>query len=107
MEITCGPHHRHQRAPKAPSHGESLPQGLARLKVRSRAELEALAEENSALYGNEITQKLILKATEAQYSFLWLNLRASDPRDLFWLRFEARLIPRGPAASDPAGAARS
>jgi len=63
-------------------------------KLRSRAELEALAEENSAEYGNEVTQKLILRATEEPYSFLWLNLRASDPRDLFWLRFEARLIPR-------------
>lgn len=63
-------------------------------KLRSAAELQAIAEESSAAYGQEATEKLILKATEEKYSFLWLKLRASDPRDLFWLRFEARLIPR-------------
>jgi hypothetical protein len=63
-------------------------------KLRSAAELQAIAEENSAQYGQDTTEKLILRATDEKYSFLWLNLRASDPRDLFWLRFQARLIPR-------------
>ena len=63
-------------------------------KLRSRAELEAIAEENSAQYGQRVTEEIIKKATAERYSFLWLNLTASDPKDLFWLRFEARLIPR-------------
>jgi hypothetical protein len=63
-------------------------------KLRSAAELQAIAEESSAQYGQDTTEKLILRATDEKYSFLWLNLRASDPRDLFWLRFQARLIPR-------------
>jgi len=63
-------------------------------KLRSRAELEAIAEQNSAQYGQKVTEEIIKKATAEKYSFLWLNLTASDPKDLFWLRFEARLILR-------------
>jgi hypothetical protein len=77
-------------------------------KLRSAAELQAIAEENSSAYGHQTTEKLILKATEEPYSFLWLNLRASDPRDLFWLRFEARLVPKSKTSQptdEPAPAA--
>jgi hypothetical protein len=63
-------------------------------RLRSAMEQEAIVEENSAAYGKKITEKLLDKATEEPYSFLWLNLRAKDKKDLFWLKFKARLIPR-------------
>ena len=63
-------------------------------RLRSKAELDALVEENSAHYGPKVTEQIFLKATTEPYSFLWLNLSAKNPEDLFWLRFEARIIPR-------------
>ena len=64
------------------------------LRLRSKAELDALVEENSAHYGPKVTEQIFLKATTEPYSFLWLNLSAKDPEDLFWLRFDARIKPR-------------
>ena len=63
-------------------------------RLRSKAELDAIVEENSAHYGPKITEQIILKATSEPYSFLWLNLSAKKAEDLFWLRFDARIIPR-------------
>ena len=63
-------------------------------RLRSKAELDAIVEENSAHYGPKVTEKIVLTATEEPYSFLWLNLMAKDPADLFWLRFHACIIPR-------------
>ena len=50
-------------------------------------------EKNSAHYGPKITEQIFLRATTEPYSFLWLNLSAKNPEDLFWMRFEARIIP--------------
>jgi hypothetical protein len=63
-------------------------------RLRSKAELDALVEENSAHYGPKITEQIFLRATSEPYSFLWLNLSAKTAEDLFWMRFEARIIPR-------------
>jgi hypothetical protein len=51
-------------------------------------------EENSAAYGRKITERIIDIATREPYSFLWINLRATDRSDLFWKRFEVRLVVR-------------
>ena len=32
-------------------------------------------------------------ATAAPYSFWYINLAASKVEDMFWLRFESRMIP--------------
>ena len=66
-------------------------------RLRSLAEQQAIVEENSAAYGKDTTERILDKATEAPYSFLWLNLRATRKEDLFWLKFTSRLIPRGPS----------
>ena len=68
-------------------------------RLRSQAELMAICEENSAAYGKEVTEKIILRATEEPYSFLWINLRATRPEDLFWLKFRGRLRPRTASAA--------
>ena len=70
-------------------------------RLRSLAEQQAIVEENSAAYGKDATEKILDKATEEPYSFLWLNLRATKKEDLFWLKFTARLIPRGAAPDSP------
>jgi hypothetical protein len=72
--------------------------GFAERGDLSLAEQQAIVEENSAAYGKDATEKILNRATEEPYSFLWLNLRATKKEDLFWLKFTARLIPRGPDA---------
>lgn len=62
-------------------------------KLRSLHELEAVVEENSALYGPDKTREIYDVATRPPYSFLWINARAKAPEDTFWLRLEARLVP--------------
>jgi len=57
-------------------------------------EQQAIVEENSAAYGKEATEAILKRATSEPFSFLFINLRATDEKDLFWLRFDARLIPR-------------
>jgi hypothetical protein len=63
-------------------------------RLRSKAELDALVEENSAIWGPKITEQIFIRATSEPYSFLWLNLTAKQPDDVFWHRFEARILPR-------------
>ncbi|MFM7978308.1 MAG: hypothetical protein ACKPKO_03250, partial [Candidatus Fonsibacter sp.] len=67
-------------------------------RLRNKAELDALVEETRAHYGPKVTKQIFRKATTEPYSFLWLNLSAKNPEDLFWLRFEARIIPRSSPA---------
>ena len=72
-------------------------------RLRSLHELEAVVEENSALYGADKTREIYNVATKDPYSFLWINARAKSPEDTFWLRLEARLVPAEVAG--PSGAA--
>jgi hypothetical protein len=50
-------------------------------------------EEISAVYPKDTIISLIRKATEQQYSFLYVDLAAKRPDQMFWLRFEKRLVP--------------
>ena len=63
-------------------------------RLRSEAELQAISEEISALYGKDVLIALIRHATEQPYSFLYVDLAAKKPDQMFWLRFEKRLVPR-------------
>jgi GTPase SAR1 family protein len=75
-------------------------------RLRSEAELQAIVEEISAVYGKDTLIALIRHATEQPYSFLYCDLAAKKPDQMFWLRFEKRLVPRdfdsdnGASASD-------
>jgi len=62
-------------------------------RLRSMAAQEAIVEENSAVHDKKTLTSLIHRATEEPYSFLYLNLAAKKPEDMFWLRFEKRLVP--------------
>ena len=63
-------------------------------RLRSEAELQAIVEEISAVYGKDTLIALIRHATEEPYSFLYCDLAARKPDAMFWLRFEQRLVPK-------------
>ena len=75
-------------------------------RLRSEQELLAIVEEISAVYPKDVIVNLIRYATTEPYSFLYVDLAARKPDEMFWLRFEKRLVPRdfdsdeGDSASD-------
>ena len=61
-------------------------------RLRSQQDLEAVAEETSALtQGKKNFLSLYQEATKDPYSFLYIRLASPDIEDMFWLRFEKRL----------------
>ena len=66
---------------------------LVVFRLRSEQELLAIVEEISAVYSKDTIVGLIRKAMEQQYSFLYVDLAAKRPDQMFWLRFEKRLVP--------------
>jgi GTPase SAR1 family protein len=66
-------------------------------RLRSEAELMAIVEETSAAYDRSTVIALVRHATEEPYSFLYLDLAAKRPDQMFWLRFEKRLVPAAAA----------
>jgi len=67
---------------------------LVIFRLRSEQELLAIVEEISAVYPKNVIVSLIRHATEQPYSFLYVDLAARRPDQMFWLRFEKRLVPR-------------
>jgi hypothetical protein len=67
---------------------------LVIFRLRSEQELLAIVEEISAVYSKDTIIALIRKATEEPYSFLYVDLAAKRPDQMFWLRFERRLVPK-------------
>ena len=68
-------------------------------RLRSLAEQEAIVEENSAVHDKKILTSMVHRATEEPYSFLFINLAAKKPEDMFWLRFEKRLVAAAAATA--------
>ena len=62
-------------------------------RLRNFKEIESLCEEMSGVYDARTVLELYRVATEEPYSFLFIRLDAKIRRDIFWLRFEARLVP--------------
>jgi Cdc6-like AAA superfamily ATPase len=60
-------------------------------KLRNAKELQALLEELSAIYPPQILTEMYHRATAEKYSFWFVNLLASVD-EMFWVRFERRLI---------------
>jgi hypothetical protein len=65
---------------------------LCVFRLRSEAELLAIAEEISAVYPKDVVVSIIRRATEEPYSFLFVDMAAKRPDQMFWLRFERRLV---------------
>ena len=72
-------------------------QAIIIFKQRNKIELDCILEEVSNYYPKEILLQMYEIATKERFSFLYINLAASKIEDVFWLRFEYRLLPTAPA----------
>ena len=67
-------------------------------KQRNKIELDCILEEVSNYYPKNVLMEMYEIATKERFSFLYINLAASKIIDVFWLRFESRLVP---SANEP------
>ena len=69
-------------------------QALIIFRLRSKAELDAILEEVSNFYPKKVLLQMYeLAVNDQPYSFWYINLAASRIEDVFWMRFEYRLVP--------------
>ena len=61
-------------------------------RLRNRLELQALLEELSAVYPIKTLEEMYNVATEEPYSFWYILLTARRKEDMFYLRFEQRML---------------
>ena len=66
---------------------------MAVWRLRNHKEVETLCEELSGVYDAKTVMELYRHGTAEPFSFLFVRLDAKTRRDMFWLRFEARLSP--------------
>ena len=69
-------------------------------RLRNHKEIESLCEELSGIYDTKTVMSLYTHATTDAYSWLTVKLDAKTRRDMFWLRFESRLLPKEESDSD-------
>ena len=62
-------------------------------RLRNQADLDAIIEEVSAIYDKKTLYQLYRMATDEPYSFLYIKLTARDKNDMFYMRFDRKLIP--------------
>jgi hypothetical protein len=62
-------------------------------RLRNHKEVESLCEEMSGVYDAKTVMELYRYATEEPYSFLFIRLDAKTRQEVFYLRFEQRLVP--------------
>jgi len=62
-------------------------------RLRNHQELESLLEEVSAVYDKKTLMQMYHMATDEPYSFWYILLTAKKKEEMFFLRFEKRLIP--------------
>jgi len=72
-------------------------------RLRNHKEVETLCEELSGVYDKDTIMQLYNHATQEPYSFMFVRLDAKTRRDMFWLRFEARLLPKEESDDDDGG----
>ena len=61
-------------------------------RLRNRLELQSLLEELSAVHSTKTLQQMYEIATREPYSFWYINLVAKTPEEMFYVRFEQRLL---------------
>ena len=67
-------------------------------------DLNAFLDELSALCGKKTLSRIYNLATSKPYGFLYVNLMARDRKDMFYYKFEKKLIPQGPEGDESAQA---
>ena len=68
-------------------------QFLIVFRLRNAAELQALMEETSALYDKKTLLRMYEHATDEPFSFWYLLLTAKRKEDMFYLRFDGKMVP--------------
>jgi hypothetical protein len=67
---------------------------MAIWRLRNQRETETICEELSGIYSKEEILELYKHATAEAFSFLFVRLDAKTRDNMFWLRFEKRLVPK-------------
>ena len=62
-------------------------------RLRNHKEVETLCEELSGVYDKDTLLEMYRAATAEPYSFLFIRLDAKTRQEMFYLRFEQRLVP--------------
>lgn len=60
-------------------------------KLRSYQDLQLILEELGALQPKQTLFEIYKKATDEPYSFLFVNLRATNPNDIFNIKFDKKI----------------
>ena len=74
-----------------------VPQNLTHLfvfRLRNAADLEACADELSAVYDKKTILQLYRLATDIPHSFLYISLMQKNKTKMCYMNFETQLIPR-------------
>jgi Poxvirus A32 protein len=66
---------------------------MAIWRLRNHKEIEVMCEELSGIYSKETIMQMYLEATAEPYSFLFVRLDGKTRQEMFFKRFEQRLIP--------------
>ena len=61
-------------------------------RLRNAKEIQSLMEELSALYPVKVLQEMYEMATEEPHSFWYINMVAKSKKDMFFVRFEQKLV---------------
>ena len=69
-------------------------------RLRNQHELESLLEEISAVYDKKTLMQMYRLATDEPYSFWYILLTAKKREDMFFCRFENRLVPNVAESKD-------
>ena len=64
---------------------------LYNYRLRNDGDLETFIEDVSAIYAKKTLLQLYNAATAEPYSFLYVNLRAKDKDDMFYMNFDRKL----------------
>ena len=60
-------------------------------RQKAFVELQNFLEENSATVGKDILEKVYRIAVAEPYQFLYVDLRATDPNEMFFIGFKQRI----------------
>jgi hypothetical protein len=63
-------------------------------RLRNQQELQSLLEEISAVYDMKTLMEMYRMATDEPYSFWYILFTAKRRKDMFFLRFEQKMVPR-------------
>jgi len=70
-------------------------------RLRSFQDLQIWLDENSAIYDKTTLLKMYHMCVDKPFGFMYINLSVQDRAEMFWYKFEARLVPSGDVAPKP------